>query len=145
MNSRRSPTIHDVINRAGILDSQPAGPTPAPKATLAHGLAKHIDPKCAGVVHAVFSLHDADELRGLFSEAGFSDIEVERNQRTLRLPGPQKFLWEYIHSTPLAALVGNASNAQREALQDEICPRWQEFVVDGDMHLEIGMTTVSAT
>lgn len=121
------------------------GPTPTLMATMADGLAKHIDPTCAGFVHAVFSLHDANQLRGMFSDAGFSDIEVHRTRKPLHLPAPQVFLWQYIHSTPLAALVGGARDEQRQALQDEIGPRWQEWVVDGGMCLELEVTTVLAS
>ncbi len=118
------------------------GPTPAPFAVMSEALAKHIDPKIAGFVSMVFSLHDADELRRLMSDAGFSNVEVQKTHRTLRLPAPPDFLWQYIHSTPLAAPVGKASEAQREALQNEVSRRWQEFVVDGGLRLDVEMTTV---
>ncbi len=118
------------------------GPTPPLMAVLAECLAKHVDPKCAGFVHAVFSLHEPDELRGLLSEAGFSSVEVERSHQTLRLPAPESFLWQYVHSTPLAGPVGAASEAQRAALQDEVIARWQEHSVDDGMEIRLGMSTV---
>lgn len=117
------------------------GPTPALMAALAESLAKHIAPTCAGFVHAVFSLHDAGALRRLLSDAGFSDVEIETSRRVLRLPAPESFLWQYIHSTPLAGPVAAASDAQREALSRELMPRWQEFSVDGGMELCLEMST----
>jgi ubiquinone/menaquinone biosynthesis C-methylase UbiE len=118
------------------------GPTPAPFAALARALARHIDPGCAGFVHAVFSLHDADELRALVSDAGFSDVALDRSRKALTLPAPQVFLWQYIHSTPLAALVEQATADQRQALQREVTRRWQELAAEGGMRFDIDMTTV---
>ncbi|NND89478.1 MAG: class I SAM-dependent methyltransferase [Granulosicoccus sp.] len=118
------------------------GPTPRLFAVLGDVLAQHIDPKCTGFVNVVFSMHDGEELRGLMMDAGFEDIEAHQTERTLRLPEPEDFLWQYIHSTPLAALVGKANEEQRAALTDDVCARWQEFVIDGGMNLDIRMTTV---
>ena len=118
------------------------GPTPELFTVFGDALARHIDPKCAGFVNVVFSLHDGDELWGLMTDAGFEDVEVNQTQRTLRLPEPKNFLWQYIHSTPLATLVGKAADEQRSALADDIDERWQEFLVDGVLNLELEMTTV---
>ena len=118
------------------------GPRPEMFAELAEALSRHIDPKCAGFVNAVFSLYDADELRRLLAAAGFDDVAVDRTQRTLGLPDPEDFLWQYIHSTPLAALVGKASDDQRAALANDIRARWRAFVVGGVLTLDVQMTTV---
>lgn len=76
--------------------------------------------------------------------AGFPEVEIENSQRTLRLPAPESFLWQYIHSTPLAGPVGAASDAQRAALQGELIPRWGEYRVDGGMELRLEMNAVLA-
>lgn len=120
------------------------GPTPALMVGLAEGLATHIGPKAAGFIHAVFSLHEPDELRGLLSNAGFTAIAFERTRETLTLPAPAEFLWQYIYSTPLAAPVGEATDEQRQALEADVTERWQEFVTGGGMTLELPMTTVCA-
>jgi trans-aconitate methyltransferase len=118
------------------------GPTPEPFAALADALERHIDAKCAGFVNVVFSLHGEDELRNLMAEAGFEDVDVHTSQRSLRLPAPQDFLWQYIHSTPLAGFVANATEQERAALQDDVGNHWQRFKTDGGMKLELHMTTV---
>jgi hypothetical protein len=87
-------------------------------------------------------MHNGDELKGLMMNAGFEDIEVHQTQRTLRLPEPEDFLWQYIHSTPLAALVGMATDKQRADLTDDVSACWQEFVVDGGLNLELRISTV---
>ena len=45
------------------------GPTPPLLAIMADGLARHIGPESASFVHAVFSLHDPDDLRNLATQA----------------------------------------------------------------------------
>ena len=134
--------IRRILHPGGRVVLNLPGPAPALFAAFAGALERHIDPKCAGFVNIVFSLHDADELRGLMADAGFSDVQVHKTQTTLRLPAPQDFLWQYIHSTPLAGLVGKATEEQRTALQNDLSRRWQEFVVDDSLRLELGMTSV---
>jgi hypothetical protein len=34
--------------------------------------------------------------------------------------------------------------AKRDALERDVCVQWQEFVVDGSMSLQVGMTTATA-
>lgn len=118
------------------------GPTPALFVIMTDALARHLSPQAASFVDLVFSMHDVDELKELTRTAGFRNVDVEAKLKTLRLPAPADFLWEYIHSTPLAALVGEASEEQRGAMENEVIRRWQEFVVDGGLSLELGMTTV---
>lgn len=120
------------------------GPAPELFAIFADGLARHINAKSRGFVEVVFSLHDADTLHDLVTRAGFARIQIKTATRALELPAPEDFLWQYVHSTPLAGLVSQASEAQREALTREVCDAWQKFVVDGAMRLEVRMTTVSA-
>ncbi|QKK11073.1 MAG: methyltransferase domain-containing protein [Pseudomonadota bacterium] len=134
--------IRRILKRGGRVILNLPGPTPAIFVALAEALAKNIDPKCAAFVNVVFSLHDADRLRSLMADAGFSDIEIQKTNRTLLLPAPQDFIWQYIFSTPLAELVGKASADQREVLQDEVILRWQAFAVDGGMTLDVELTTV---
>ena len=131
-----------VLRAGGRVVFNLPGPRPQMFAELAEALARHIDPKCAGFVNVVFSLHDADELRRLMADAGFDDVAVDRTQRTLRLPDPEEFLWQYIHSTPLAPLVGQASGDQRAALAGDVQARWRAFVASGVLTLDVPMTTV---
>jgi ubiquinone/menaquinone biosynthesis C-methylase UbiE len=133
--------IRRVLKPGGRVVVNLPGPTPELLAAFGDALARHIDPKCAGFVNIVFSLHDAEQLRGLITDAGLRDIDITRTHKTLRLPAPEDFLWQYVHSTPLAALVGKAGDAQRAALTAELGKRWQNFERDGAMTLEVGVTT----
>lgn len=133
-----------VLRPGGRLVLNLPGPTPEPFAGFADALATHIDPKGAGFVTAVFSLHDPEEIRSLMTEAGFTHVTLEREPKTLRLPPPEDFMWQYIHSTPLAAVVAGSSEEQRRALTTDTVQRWQQSVRDGATVLEVQMTTVTA-
>lgn len=133
-----------VVRPGGRIVLNLPGPTPAFFSDFAQALARHIDPKAARFVHVVFSLHDEEELRSLVTAAGFEDVKMAKIKKTLRLPPPHEFVWQYVHSTPLAELVGPASEAQRAALTDDVARRWQGAVADGVLTLDVDMTTVKA-
>jgi len=134
--------IRRVLAPGGRVVLNLPGPVPELFVAMREALAQHIDPQCARFVDVVFSLHEGERLRGLMGEAGFSDITAERTQKSLRLP--EDFLWQYIHSTPLVALVSKASEAQRAALSRDIAERWKKFAAGDGMTLEVGVTTVRA-
>ncbi len=136
--------MHRVLRPGGRIVLNLPGPTPAFFSDFAQALARHIDPKAAGFVHVVFSLHDEEELRSLMSAAGFEDVKIAKVKKTLRLPSPHEFVWQYVHSTPLRELVSPVGDAQRAALADDVAQRWQEAVADGVLTLDVAMTTVTA-
>lgn len=131
-----------VLRPGGRIVLNLPGPTPDLFVALRDALARNIDPKCARFVDVVFSLHNGDRLIGLMAEAGFPDSIVERTQKTLHLPPAAEFVWQYVHSTPLVALVGEASEAQRAALARDVCERWEKSAGSGGLTLDVGVTTV---
>ena len=100
---------------------------------LAKAMERHISPEAASFVRQVFSLHDASELQRLTSDAGFRDVTVDAHTKVLRLPPPNDFLWQYVHSTPLAGLVAQADEEERDALERDIVAEWQDVEGDGAM------------
>lgn len=119
------------------------GPKPDLFAILAEALARHYGPQAAAFADRVFSIHEVDELMALMRSAGFRDIEVQAKPRALRFPAPADFLWQYLCSTPLAEKVGQASAADRDAFERDVCARWQAFAENGSMQLRVGITTAS--
>jgi ubiquinone/menaquinone biosynthesis C-methylase UbiE len=115
--------------RAAVLTP---GPTPGPMSILADALANNIDPGLAGFVHIIFSLNDSTQIEELFTDAGFSDVRFEIFTPTLRLGPPREFLWDYIHSTPLAGMVLGADEAKRAAFEAEVLDGWQQYTDDGE-------------
>jgi ubiquinone/menaquinone biosynthesis C-methylase UbiE len=120
------------------------GPKPPQFAIMADALARHLSPEAASFADLVFSMHDVDELTELMRSAGFREVEVQAKPKTVRLPAPADFLWQYIHSTPLAEAAAQAGEARRDALERDVCGQWQEFVADGSLLLQVGMTTAAA-
>lgn len=137
--------VRRVLVTGGRLVANLPGPTPPVFEVMAQELARHISPESASFMRVVFSLHDADTLRNLATEAGFDDVTIRSTTRTLRVPPPGEFLWQYVHSTPLAAAVAQVDDERREALERNVSTRCQEFVEDGALRLRVNMTTVTAT
>ena len=107
------------------------GPTPPLFEAVDEALTNHIGPGASMFVHAVFSLHDADEARTLMDTAGFDRIEVETTSVPLRVAPPADFFWQYVRSTPLAAAASELDERTRAALETEVVERCAPFV-DGD-------------
>jgi ubiquinone/menaquinone biosynthesis C-methylase UbiE len=119
------------------------GPTPDLFAILADALARHVNPEAAKFVHQVFSLHDAQQLDALARDAGFGEVSVEHRTRTLQLPAPAEFLWQYVHSTPLAAAVAQIDAESRAALERDIVDAWQPFAHADRVTLQLGVTVAT--
>ena len=117
------------------------GPKPPLFEILTDGLAHHFGPQAAAFADRVFSMHDLDELRELMRGAGFRSVSVEAKPKDLLLPAPADFLWQYIYSTPLAEVAKQAGQTKRDALESEVCGRWQAFVEHGSMPFQVGITT----
>lgn len=135
-----------VLNNEGRAVLNLPGPIPPVFQVFERGLERHLGPEAAGFAAAVFSLYDADELRDLAARSGFGDVQVDSTVGALPVGPPEAFLWQYVHSTPLAGALGAASEEHRAALEREVVDGWREFVVDdGNLMVEVRMTTVVAT
>ena len=136
--------IRRVLKEDGRLLASVPGPEPPVLEIMADALARHVSPESASFVHAVFSLHDGEEIRRLTAEAGFRETHVRSAPKTLHLPAPESFLWGYLRSTPLAAAVAAVDEERRAALEREFCDRCAPFVEEGAMTGPVTMTTLVA-
>lgn len=134
-----------VLAPGGRLAANLPGPAPPPLEAMAEALARHVGPESAGFVHAVFSLHDGDEIRSLAEEAGFDDVEVRSEPVSLRLPAPGDFLWQYVHSTPMAAALADVDEERRDALEEDFRARCEPYVDEGGLAGAVRMTTLTGT
>jgi ubiquinone/menaquinone biosynthesis C-methylase UbiE len=132
-----------VLTPGGRLLLSVPGPTPRIFAIADEALGRHIGPEAAGFVRAVFSLHDPREVGRLLREAGFRDVDVRSEIRTLHVPPPREFLWQYVTSTPLGPMVAGAGEDRRNALETEVVAGWEPFV-EGD-RLTLDQSAVVAT
>ena len=133
-----------VLAPGGRLIINVVGPKPRVFAILAEALAHHIKPEVSAFVDLVFSLHDTGELQHLISGAGFREVAIQSDTRTLRLPAPEEFLWQYVESTPLANAVAQVDDATRAALERDVVAKWQAFSEDGALTLHLGVVVATA-
>ena len=134
-----------VLKPGGRLLVNVPGPMPDLFAVLTDALTRHVGDETAKFGHAVFAMHDRDEMVELLRSAGFSDSAVNQQPKSLHLPPPVDFLWQYIHSTPLAAGVfGRARPDARTALEKDVRAGWRDFETKGGMDLDVGITTACA-
>jgi ubiquinone/menaquinone biosynthesis C-methylase UbiE/pimeloyl-ACP methyl ester carboxylesterase len=136
--------IRRVLVPGGRFVANVPGPTPPPLEAMAEGLGRHVSPESARFVHAVFSLHDTDEVRALADAAGFSRVEVRAEETALELGAPGEFLWNYVHSTPLASAVAKLTAEVRAALEREFVQACTPFLTNGVLKGAVRMTTVVA-
>ena len=133
-----------VLKPGGRLILNLPGPTPKLFAILGEALERHIDADAAGFVYQVFSLHETAEIHNLINDAGFRDISVQADTKSLRLPLPVEFLWQYVHSTRLAGSVAQIKDECRGALERDVAARWGEFVKDRALMLQVRMVVATA-
>ena len=110
---------------------------------LDEGFARRI-PGAAEFVRAVFSLNDPAEVERLFRAAGFGEVAIRRYTKTLRLPAPRDFLWQYVQCTPLAAQLAEADQALLESLERDVVEGWRPWTRNGGMTHEQGMIVATA-
>lgn len=120
------------------------GPTPTLFQIFEDALARHLGGQAAGFVDAVFSLHDPRELSDLMTAAGFGDVTTETHTKRLPTAPPADFLWQYVHSTPLAGPLAEVGADTRAAIQDEVVGQWEPFVDDGVIIVEVDVLTGTA-
>lgn len=133
-----------VLVPGGRLILNVPGPTAKIFAVLAEAMERHISSQAAGFVNHVFSLHDRTEIQQLMSQAGFRDIAVQANNKMLNLPPPKEFLWQYVHSTPLAGVVAKVDEEDLTALEREVVEKWQDFEEDGTLMYQQRIVVASA-
>jgi ubiquinone/menaquinone biosynthesis C-methylase UbiE len=136
--------MHRVLAPGARIVLNVPGPAPEPFLILADALARHIKPELALFVQQVFSLHDTRQLQELLAQAGFTGATAEPASTTLALPPPAEFLWQYVHSTPLAAEAAEAGEVARAALERDIATRWEPFTRDDRLMLELRVVTAAA-
>jgi SAM-dependent methyltransferase len=133
-----------VLVPGGRLALNVPGPTPRIFGILADGLARHVKPEVAGFVHQVFSLHEVQELESLVSGTGFVDVSIRASDERLHLAAPEEFLWQYLHSTPLAAAVAELDGERRAAFAREVVAQWEPFMEHDALILLLRVVMASA-
>ena len=88
---------------------------------------KHINEEAAASIRAVCSLADADELRGLFVDAGFSGIRIENVALKLIHENGLEFITGAICATPVASVIAEWGDKRRSELLKDILIGFGEY------------------
>ena len=121
-----------------------AGSAPEPFEIMEEEMNRHLGETIGAFVGTVFSLDDTEELASLFRRAKFRDVKARMMVVDVVLPGPAEFLWQYVHSTPLAGIVSQADETQKAELERAVSEKWEPFVKDGSTHVRINPIVAEA-
>ena len=132
-----------VLSPGGRLAVNVPGVMPRMFEVMTEALGRHINPDLPGFLRSVFSVSESD-LRALLAAARVQDVRVTSTTKTLRLPPPDEFLWQYLRVTPIAGLLLGADEDRRQAFEDDVVTRWQDFVDDGGLIVELTVVTATA-
>jgi ubiquinone/menaquinone biosynthesis C-methylase UbiE len=136
--------LRRVLRPGGRVAITVPGPTPPMFDILERALAEHVEPDAARFVAVVFSISDPAALERLLAEAGFESVAVRWMTKTLRLPPPVDFLWQYVASTPLAPTVAALDEQARVALARDVEEHWRPFAPSGGpMRLDVRVLTAT--
>ena len=133
-----------VLSDGGRIALSTPRPTPPLFKAVSGVLAERVGPEPSGFINTVFTLHDATEMRDLLDAAGFSAIETETRKVSLRLLLPADFFWQYLTSTPLAAMAGKMDEETRAGLARAVVERVEPLMDGGVLVTEPGMLLATA-
>ncbi len=133
-----------VLVPGGRLIFNVPGPTPRMFKIMEDAFARHVGTDAARFINLVFSLHETEELKGLIQSANFQHSSVQSKIKSLHLPLPEDFLWQYIYSTPLANVMAHMDDKHRTSLQHDIVGKWNEFVESNELVLRVRIVSVIA-
>jgi ubiquinone/menaquinone biosynthesis C-methylase UbiE len=135
--------MYRVLVPGGRLVLNTPGHMPAFFSAMEGALSKHLSPEAGTFLKAVFSLHDPNEVQELLTAGGFRDASVRMATVPQELPPLREFLWQYLHSTPLAEVVRQMDDARLAALERDVVESTEDLVKDG--RVTIGQDIVVAT
>lgn len=98
---------------------------------MEEAIVEHIGADLGVFVRAVFSMHDPGAVGALLRDAGFRDVTANEETTGLDLPDAASFLWQYINLSPMGALVEQAPDPAKAAMEDQVVATWEPYVVDG--------------
>lgn len=119
--------MHRTLVPGGRIALNMPGPAGPPFEALADALEAHVSPEAAGFMRMVFSLNDVAEIEALLLDTGFKDARVEADMKELRLPPARDFLWQYVHSTPLAAAIEHMDHGTLAVFEGDVLRVWRAF------------------
>lgn len=109
------------------------------------GIVARLAAERVGPNGAVEGLDPNPGMLAVAREAASSDASMAWHEAPAEtMPLPDEFLWQYIHSTPMAAVVAEVDEERREALERDFSERCRDLVKDGALVGTVRMTTLTA-
>jgi SAM-dependent methyltransferase len=136
--------MHRVLKPGGRVVINTPGRIQPPFEEMARAIVEHINPQLGGFVRAVFSMHDPDALAVLLAETPLGEVQTSEYEARFDLPAPAEFLWQYINLTPMAALVAEAPDTAKAAMEAHVVETWTPWLVEGRVPLAQPMVLASA-
>jgi SAM-dependent methyltransferase len=106
-------------------------------AALAAALERHVSHAAAAAARSPFSLSDIGELQDLLEDAGMRNMEVHSRRKMLRFPSPAEFVPQYVWSSPVAAVLGEADPSLLKPVAREVAEALASYVDDGVLSFPI--------
>ena len=126
--------VRRVLRPGGRFVLSTPGPIQPIFEILDRALVEHVNPDLGGFVRAIFSLADPEAVRAMLDSAGFEDVEVEARAVTVAAGDPERFLWDYLGSTPIGGFVADAPEEVQRALHDDVVDQWRHLAdSDGEL------------
>lgn len=94
---------------------------------VAEALERHAGHDSGAMMRSPFVLGDAEELRGLITEAGFREVRIRLAVELVRYPSAEEFLRREAASSPLAAPLSQLSDEVRAALISDIATALRSY------------------
>ena len=98
--------------------------------TLAGALDRHVGAEAGAVMRSPFSSWTVDDLRTLFTGAGFVDVSVRIEAAALRYPSCEEFVRQEAASSPLSGLLAKTTAGSRARLVQELDTTLADHVDD---------------
>ena len=115
-------------------------------AALARGLAHHLGPAVAAVLHTSFSLGDAEALPQLLAQAGFRNVVLSHSVKMLRFASPEAFVRVWVRGSVLGRAGVEVHEDVLTAIAREVTAALRPYVSEERLgvpiaaHLAVGHT-----
>ena len=93
----------------------------------AAALEKHFNEDAAAGIRAVCSLANGHEIKDIFEQAGYVDVDWDTVDLTLTYSDGREFVRNGILSTPIAGIITNWSDDSRNAFVDDVLAGFGDY------------------
>ena len=111
---------------------------------LHHALARYVSPEAAEMLSSAYALSDADELKALFTSAGFKRIELSIVIKQMRCPSLKEFLGGGFAASPFAEEISALPEAKHEKLLQMVRNAVVDYIDDKGLAAPMESHLISA-